>query len=709
MDTLAEKVAFLKANKSLLQSPGPKGIKLRAVLKEVEGQWKEIEEEARQEEPLAFFKPSYEQALLLNAWMYGISFLCVYSANRIGKTTACFINFLLWVIPNNPAWQIFKPYTDHLGRKVQVFPRPDIAALKLISDRLPARLQSLSVPPNPRLPHYQAPAPTPARSNPNPAILQWLQKEVPFAFSPTYPLAPWNRNGVAWFGAPDQDHHEQVIMPLFKEYIPRRFLRRYVTSDREMTLEITAPTGRTTQWELIGKSYESKDTKWSSGAVDAILLTEGVKADTLREIKLRFKDPGIGSHDFTPYLPANGGQASYVAQRIATGKDPLPLRYHVFTRFTVYDAPSHIISDDKKKGLIESLANDPEAAARLSGEFYSNSALILSKLSRETHLLSLSRKELFRRYPTARLYRGLDPGLDHPCACAWGALLPNNVWVIYRIMSERGLSLSDRVRRIVELSNNRLSKVWFGRRSAASHGASQSGSRRFSSGPPANATQNYYMQEVHTSPLSEVIVATPTDYHTFKTDEVTGTQFALNYTTRGLAICESVHTGPEDRAQQLDDLLAPDQFTPHLLTNRPPGPRVYFLKNEPGIMQAFLLWEELYWDRKKSGPNKGLPNDKVPEHGDNELDAVCYLTSSPFRWTKNAPRARLPDDSEPEEHMIEAAITANARARSLVYSESAMRSPNLQSLQNSQPQEIVHFGGDPYEALNNDSDNEMLP
>lgn len=462
-------------------------------------------------------------------------------------------------------------------------------------------------------------------------------------------------------------------MPLFKQYIPAPTLERYTPSEREITLKITNKEGRMTCWEMVGKSYESKDTKWASGAVDAIFLTEGVKQDTFKEIKLRFKDPGIGSHDFTPYLPSNSGAASALAQRIAKGTEPLPLKHFTFTKFTVYDAPTHIITDDKRKGLIESFENDPEGVARLSGEFYSSSALILEHLSRDIHLLPWKKKELFQRYPTARLYRGLDPGLDHPCVCVWGALLPTNQWVIYRIFSERGLNIGERVKKIISLSNNSQKKVRFGQSSS-----------------------DFYQVECHDQPNSELIIATITDFHTFKKDEVTGQSFSLNYLSKGLNIIESSHTRPEERAMQLDDMLAPNQFTPHPITNIPPGPRVLFLKNEPGIMAAFLKWEELYWDRKKSGPNRGLPNDKIPEHGDDELDGVCYLTGSNYRWTSNPPSARLVDDSEPEEHLIEESLLLQAHQK---YSPAF-----LQRLQNKNTAARPVVFGDPNPQFNEEDD-----
>lgn len=671
--SLKGKLELIQNRIHLIRSPGKKGKFLRSLVKECETQYQILDERARQLDPLQYFKPSYEQMLLLNAWMYGISFLCVYSANRIGKTTACIVNILLWLFPNHPKKRIFQPYrigdpildpenanNPRQNSLVQVFPRPDISCLKLIADALKRKPDHLPIP-DPRKPHYDPD---------NLKILQWLQSQVPQAYKAAWPDAPWNTGGTIWFGAPDQDHHEQVMFPLWKQYIPELSMDRYVLSEREITLKITSPSGRTTCWELVGKSYESKDTKWSSGAVDIIILTEGLKPDVLREIKLRFKDPGIGSHDFTPYLPANSGAASNLAQRIAKGSEELPLRHHVFTEFSVYDAPVHIISEDKRRGLIKSFKNDPEGKARLEGKFYSSSMLVLSNLDRDIHLLDWSIEELFQRYPNGRIYRGLDPGLDHPTACAWGYLLPNNIWVIYRIFSQPGLSIQDRCDHIIRLSNNKLSKVYWGR-----------------------GDTDYYCVETHPNQNSEIVCATTTDYHTFKKDEVTGRPYALNYITAGMAIVESVHTGPEERSQILDNALKPNQFIPSLITHKPPGPRVLFLKNEPGMMDMILKWEEFYWDRKKGGEDKGSPKDKIPIHGDDELDAVSYLVASPYRWTKWRPSARLEGDSEPEERLIEASQSPRRPD-----SDPANRPSHLQRLQK---QEVVYFG-EPNSAEDND-------
>lgn len=608
----------------MLKSQGPKGRFLRHLLKQIEQIQQDAEREAKDYDPLAFFVPSFEQALLLNAWMWGISFLCVYSANRIGKTTACYINFLLWIFPNNPKWKIFQPYIDKFGRRVQVFPRPNISAIKQISKQLRKFAKQTDLPlPNPRESLEE--------SQTNREVLQLLQTKIPGAFKPAWPRQPWDVGGTAWFGGPTQPHHEQILMPLWKTWIPKYYLSAFHPSSREISLTIKSTDGHLTCWELIGKSYESKDTTWASGAVDAILLSEGITPEILSEVKVRFKDPGIGCHDFTPYEPANSGRASALAQRIDKGTEPLPLKHFVFKKFRVYDAPEHIISADKRRGLIESYRDTPEGKARLDGEFFASSMLVLSHLSRNIHLLPFSWEEVREKWPDGRIYRGIDPGLDHPTACVWGYLLPFNVWIIYRVWAEAGLSISERCKKIISLSGN-LQAL-----------------QRWGKGP-----NDYYCVETHPNPHSEIPALTAIDFHIFKEDEVTGLPYSLNYILNGLPVVESVHIGPEDRSQMFDEALTPNGYIPHLLTDKPPGPRVYFLKNEPGVMAFVLKMEEFYWDRKRSGDDKGAPKDKVPLHGDDELDGACYIVSTPYRWTRHAPHARLMHDLEPDRDLIQA-------------------------------------------------------
>lgn len=671
--------------------------------------WKEVNEEHKQQvarakeiQPLAFFKPSYEQALMLNAWMYGISFICVYTANRIGKTTAAIINILLWIIPNNPSWLIFKPYTDEFGRLVRVFPRPNITNVRQIA----RHIRTHRFKPDPLQPTYDLS---------NAKCLQSLQNQN--FFRPAWPEHPWPGGGTIWFGAPDHEHHEKIIFPLWKQYIPEGIRDRYSPSQKEISLRITSnpdPKNKAhegikpkiTCWEIVGKSYESKDTKWSSGAVDMIALTEGVTEATMSEIKMRFKDPGIGSHDFTPYEPANSGAATHLAHKIFKGIFPLGITSFVFTKFSMRMAPEHIMSKELKAQRIAGMEGNPESKARIDGEFYTSSALVLSNLDRSTHLLPYSKEQfdliLAHHNIRPQIIRAVDPGLDHPTAAAWAYLLPTGHTVIYRIMAERGLTIPARCKRIIELSNNVQSKIYYGKKTPTS--------------------TEFYKLETHPHPNSEVALVTIADYHTFKEDEVTGLEYATNYILEGLPISESVHTGPEDRAVELDGDLAPSPFLPTLvpseaiqelfhshnlkvcnhcklpdnqttdepvipsLQGAPGGSKVYFLQYGMGILASFIKWEDFYWERKKSGDDKGQPKDTIPSHGDDELDAVTYITCSQYRWTNHFMPARLPNDSEPDEELIEWAQIHGAH-RSV-----SNQSESLQSLQIHTAGQAGHFG-----------------
>lgn len=665
-DALEKCCAILKAKARMLKDRSREGTELRALFDRTNGQRQKMLQAAKKLDPLRFTKVSYEQSLVLNSWIWGITFPMQFTSNRIGKTAVDIISAYLWVFPNNPNWRIFKPYTDHLGRKVEVFPRPPILHIKriqrILSDhkKFPAELQL----PDPSKPHYD---------DNNQKVLQWLQNTLPIdTYLSAYPDPSFNYGGTIWFCCQDNKKLKSDFFPELKRWLPSKSVLRFAPHDNEIVFE-TSPKHPKTVWQIIGKSYESEDDSFASGAVDIILLTEGVPPSKFKEVKLRFKDPGIGAWDYTPHEAINQGKRSKLAWDIYHGRVESPLRKHVFTKFSVRLAPDFIVPTDKRNDLIRTFENDPEGKARIDGEFYSSSGLVLSHLSRDIHLLSWSRAELFQRFPNARFIRGLDPGFDHPTACCWAALLPSNVYVVYRMLSERGLTISQRCERIVNLSGNKREFIPFRGNLNAPRGNEGNNPYSF------RKERNGYWVETHPSPKSEIVTCTFTDYHLFKTDESTGRPYVTNYMQNGLILRESIHDSPEQRCQRLDDMLGPNEYIPHLQTNQPPAPQVYFLKNEPGIMSAFLLWEEYFWDRFKSGDKRGEPKDKVPDIQDDELDAVCYAVLSPIRWTSSAPRARLISGSEidPEYENIE----QYARETN----------PRLQSLQNQKVQ-VVTFG-----------------
>lgn len=553
----------------------------KLLLQSLQFRLKAIKESARLQNPLAWVQPSYEQTLKLNAWVHGINYIVDFDANRVGKTTAGVLNTLLWLIPTAPDYVLHTPYTDHRQRTFHTLPRPNIAQVSAIHQALLAQ----GLKPSPLLP-YDDP--------------QNLESSN-FALSlPPSPLPPgYNPNAprTIWIGAPDNPYHEQIIMPEFKKWIPPHLIEDYSTYSRTIRLATTPPT------TLLFKSYDAKETTWSGAAVQGIMLTEGVPQDVINEVKQRYAYPAFASWDYTPYEQRNTQSKSAYAYKVFQGKEILPLHPYVFSGFGITDAPDYILPPDKKADLQRMWANKPEGEARIHGKFFSSSPVILSNYNPDIHALPTTLQQLQQKYaPRPLLYfRGLDPGWGHVTACCWMALAPDNTRYIYRFYSRPQRSIEERCSDIIALSNNTRQ-------------------------PHPSHTGTY--QEVPPIPPleGEKIQITWIDYHTFKTDENTKQPFATNYIRNGLVVRPSITYGPEQRASLLNNLLLPQPHLPHPTTSNPPGSKIYFLINEPGVAAALQKITELYWTTYEKGDKAGLPKDKIQDYDDDELDAVCYVT-----------------------------------------------------------------------------------
>lgn len=605
-------VLILHHHADQIRDRSPLGDTLRFILNEVRRYHARALEIVQENEPLAFWKPSYEQALLLNAWIYGINFPICFSANRIGKTAGLAVNGMLWIFPNNPQWTLFQPYIDFKGRKVRVLPRPPLQNILKIQDFYANN------------PHFQPDPLIQPYDSREIATLQ-LRDDFNLLTSPAWPRPPIQQGGQIWLGAPDNDFHKRIIMRRWRELLPKNSILKDSEADRMFVVSTASSTNpRTTAHEIVCKSYESQETKWSGDAVQGIILTEGFTQDILDEVKNRVTNEAFMSWDYTPADPRNTGRKVALAYRVYKKEEELPLRSFVYLRFSVRDAPPHIIPQEKKLDLIRMWEKREAGKARLEGDFFSSSGLVLDALNRDFHCLDWTLDELITRYPNGRFYRGLDPGFDHPTACAWGYLSTNNIWFIYRFYSRRGTTISQRCQDIITASHNRREKV-------------------------VTRGGQVIWREVHPNPNSEVFVATPADYHTFKTDETTGLNYAEQYFREGLLITESTHMGPEERAIKANNLLDPNG-NPHIAhprTNRAPGARIFFLTREPGVAAALDQFDQLFWDRYRGGELRGEPKDKVPIHGDDELDALCNLVCGPYVWTRHEPRRKEPSEPTP--------------------------------------------------------------
>lgn len=633
-DTVERAVEILASRAVHLQELTEEGIQLRNLLEWCEKQHTATEDLLREEYPIAYFKPGYEQSLMLNCWWCGYDFPICFSANRIGKTAVFVVNGMMWIIPNNPEWRMFLPYqvgdendldkdgnrenqtNPNAGRWVHVLQRPDIRSIAKLQEILAENPQLVGDP-------YQPYNDEPSGNKRKFATLQML---CPQAFRPAFPAAPQQEGGTIWLGAPDNAYHREIVLPEWKRWLPKSYIFDWSESDNKLGFQVrTMESGnpRPTCIQFHCKSYESKDTKWSGIAVLGIILTEGLEPAVLDEVKQRIKAHGFASWDYTPYEAANVGKKTALAQKVYEGKEELPLKTFCFVGFEVENAPSHIIPETKKQDMIRTWAGKSQGRARLKGLFFSTSPKILSKIDRPFHCLPWSKDELFAKFPNIHKFRSIDPGYDHPTACCWSGLNSQNISFIFRFYSESGRTIGERSKDIIRLSNNGRYKRYWGKR----------------------ATE-FIWQECHPRPDSEVYTATIADYHTFKADETTGQSLALRYQNEGLPIIPSVTVPPRDRAQKIDDHLDRQEFYKHPIFGTTPGARLYFLINEPGVEEALTKMEELYWERYKTGDRKGLPKDEVPKDDDDELDALGQIVCAPFTWHPHLPRREEPPDVE---------------------------------------------------------------
>lgn len=558
------------------------------LIEAVQGQISIIKDQSKESNPLAWFIPSYEQCLKLNAWIYGIDYIVDFDANRIGKTAGGVVNAELWILPNDPQWQMFQERTDHLGRTYKVIPRPSIKTLKGIRKHL----QSLELSGNPRLPLD------------DPQNLLCYKTTLDYLDSiPPIQRTSNNPKRTVWIGGPSDDWNKKNIVEEWLKWTPKHNIDAYSDYKHELVITYAQPTNRVhpiATTKVIFKSYDSEDTKWSGGAVDGIMLSEGPPQRIFNEVKQRYKYPAFASWDYTPYEPRNTAGRSALAHRVFKGLEQLPLNPYIYSGFGINTTPDYIMDAEKRADLIRNWEGKPEGDARIKGIFYSSSPVVLSNYDPKFHALDASLDDIRKLYAPRPLllFRGIDPGWGHVTACAWMALAPDNTRYIYQIYSRSQRSISERCDDIITLSGNKRIQH------------------------PKN---NRIWYESITHPTLTAIQSSFIDFHTFKTDEQTGRPFANNYTLNGLVVRQSVTFGPKERATILNDLLLPQAHLPHPILKKPPGGKLFFLCRGDGVPAALQKMENIFWQTFERGEKQGLTKDTIQDINDDELDAVCYV------------------------------------------------------------------------------------
>lgn len=553
--------------------------------------------DAKLADPFAFVQASYEQAIKLNAWWAGITWPIDFDANRIGKTACTIFNALLWILPYNPDAKIYIPYDDHLDRPVRVLPRPSIQTVLDIQSFFHER-QHLQ--PNLDEPYY---------SEHNLPIWNQIPDHLKLptrvGSPPVEPPRYQTQANTVWHGAPTLDFIKSIILKEWIKWTPPNLIVKNSEYDHIIKLEIPIK-GRKTpiKWDINFKTYESADTVWAGAAVDAIILSEGPTQDVLNEVKQRFKDSAFAAWDYTPYENSNTGPKTAIAHRVFLGREKLPLRTHVYSGFGIENTPEYIMSKRKREDLLRVWENSPEGKARIHGQFFTSTPKALPKLDERTHAIeNYTLADLQRRWPyRLRYFRGLDPGWGHLCSCTWAALTPRNEWFIYRGYTSTGRSVDERVKDIVELSGNYLTRI-----------------------PSSSPIPTY--REIQSSETYDI---TYMDHHSWKVDETLKIPFAIHYIRAGLVVTKSIGYGPRERAKAFNNKLTPSAVLSHPTRPDERGSRVYFLVDEPGVREIYAELDALYFKTYQHGERKGLTQEELQDYNDDRFDSTSYLVCSPI-------------------------------------------------------------------------------
>jgi len=559
--------------------------------------------------PIGFFKPSWEQAHVLNSWHpdyepeaapQGYQICCNFGGKRALKTSATVINALLWMIPNDPNWIIWEPYVDEWGREVRVLPRFKWDEWKRSGRRI-----------------YDADEPP-------------------------------KQTFESWHGCVDEGHWKEKVCKEYGKWLPDKFIARR-GKDREWYVAdkwFKVKHGSTVHAKLYGSDQQA----WSGKELWLITLDEAPTRDKLDEAVFRTR---YLHWSFTPGDPANLGEKSALAREVFDGDYKLPFKAKFLfpkTKFT----PGFAIDREliEQRVALAGLRGE-QGRVEVEGGFFDSSPRVFTHFKPEHNILpvdgetvvrairdELSYEEL-RKWPwlarlkEANILRGFDEGLLHPTACAWMALLDTGERIFFRELEESDASVQERCERIIALSGNKRVQL-------QTHGNLSEKDRmlllRY-----GNELLGDQVREKRTGTrtpryverfVREPVRRTMADSKIFRRDP----QYPLdnwteNYSRNGLRMSRPLYLLPEERCDVVNGLFRVDQTRRHLVPGMG-GEDNYgcglYLTNDLVIMRKRI--EHFLRGQFTSGPRRGEYTGKPQLTGDDLIDSASYVACEKLTW-----------------------------------------------------------------------------
>lgn len=536
--------------------------------------------------PIGYLKPSYEQAQILNAWSpqyepdaapNGYQSVIVYGGNRVGKTLAAVIDTLLWVLPNDPDWELFEPRVDHRGRGTyQVLKRPDWERWKR-RGRL------------------------------------------------VYPGTEAPPKGACeiWHGVGRDDDWNNKVWLEYKKWMPQKW---YGTRTDGFKAIFKQEKRFETKWghNIVGMSMSAESEAWAGKAAWRVCIDEGMTKAIMNEALTRITGGGYFHQSYTPVEPANIGEKSRLAKLMYTQPHKYPLvgQSKFFVNISVEDAPEQVMTREKREADLKRYrAMGKEGDVRRKGGFFDTSPVVFSNFDRSRNVLPWTGQEIRKRFPDGIIYRGFDEGTANPSACCWAILTKHNEWIIFQEWEQSGISVSDRCIKVIELSGNIRDCIRW---------ADTEEARRY-------REIMAHMVIRRTFADSKIFRRNPEHVQDDWTETYakSGLKLEKAASIPPKARCDTTNDllRPDPTRKHL--LQYDPKFNEGKLTGEQmetangPGTRLYVSFECEKLIERF---ENYLWQQISTGPNKGYFTDKPEEKDDHVVDCATYITCSKAKW-----------------------------------------------------------------------------
>lgn len=422
---------------------------------------------------------------------------------------------------------------------------------------------------------------------------------------------------------------DPIWKEMIKKWTPDDELGRFRRFDRKRNSRYSPNWGHDkhiqfdkSQSQIGFYTYESDQGNFEGGALKKWLWDEqGKKAMWNGADRGTRTTNGVHYFSLTPHAvdgrPDTG--ASGWLYPFLTGQEKMGHTVNVYHGTDITDIPDWIYPEKQKQIEIEKWEREPlriqettgvsqrkvlaEGRARLYGEWHMTTDTVLDEWQPEYSWID----PLWDVPPKdVTLYRGIDHGINAPTVCLWFAVDREQNIYLYRSYYNKGLTIGENVRKIIELSGNERAPL--------------GQFKDHKSGIIFERFQEVYRREFITKQVM--------DGRSFSLpDKMCGKPHGWIYKQAGLRSIQqasgkfSAHWIP-----MFQELLHVDETRMHPVTKKMGAPRLYVF-NKPENTPFKYEIEHYFWKRSKEGE---APKDTPEKKNDHGINAAAYAIQIPL-------------------------------------------------------------------------------